>query len=212
MAIPQNQLSLTFRFNTRLFVFLTLGFIVFTVIGTVSHECGHYVAAKLMGFDAQMNYMSTWLVASDHRMTLKQSFWFTLGGPLQTMLTGTIGFLAVWLSIRSANELNFKQWLLVFLSLFWLRQPANFLLWQADYFLSGYLSRRGDEIKLSQSLGWPVWAIAFLTALVGFLVLLFIIFRVIPKTLRFTFIISGITGGVLGYLLWLVYFGKIIMP
>ena len=51
-------------------------------------------------------------------------FWITWGGPIQTMLTGTIGFWLLLLQRRKMIEtqrINLYQWLLVFLSLFWLR-------------------------------------------------------------------------------------------
>jgi hypothetical protein len=47
------------KFDLRLFVLLALGFIAFTVIGTVSHECGHYLAARCLGYKASLHYGST---------------------------------------------------------------------------------------------------------------------------------------------------------
>ena len=47
---------LTYTFKLRLFVMLAIGFIAFIVIGTVSHECGHYIIAKCLGYEARINY------------------------------------------------------------------------------------------------------------------------------------------------------------
>ena len=46
-------------FDIRLFVWLTLGFIIFTIIGTVSHESGHYLVARYFGYQAKVHYGST---------------------------------------------------------------------------------------------------------------------------------------------------------
>ena len=43
-------------FNIKKIVYLSLGFILFTVIGTLSHESGHYAAARYFGYDAVINY------------------------------------------------------------------------------------------------------------------------------------------------------------
>jgi hypothetical protein len=165
-----------------------------------------------MGYDARINYMMTWLVNDNQTMSYSQEFWFILAGPLETILTGTIGFLFLYKSAKPVKELTFKQWCLVFLSLFWLRQPANFAIWISGYAVTGRLGLRGDEITLSDHFHWPAWWLVFGTALIGFLVLAFVVSRFIPKQQRLTFILAGLTGGISGYALWLGYFGKIIMP
>ena len=183
-----------------------------TVIGTISHEYGHLLAAKLMGFNARINYMSTWLTNNRQLMTDKQDFWLKLAGPLQTILTGTIGFLFLSTSFKNTERLTKGQWALVFISLFWLRQSANFVIWLTAYLITGNYSAHGDEINLSRYLNWPDWSIISFTAFIGFMLLTIVIFKFIPKSQRFTFILSGLIGGISGYLLWLVYFGKFIMP
>jgi hypothetical protein len=50
------------------------------------------------------------------------------------------------------------------------------------------------------------------TGFMGALVLAIIIFKIIPSAQRLTFIVAGLTGGMAGYVLWLVVFGKCIMP
>jgi len=170
------------KFDLSLFVLLALGFIAFTVIGTVSHESGHYLAARCLGYKARLHYGSTSIqsyrpgemdylksVFEKYLSQIKskqpfpgkerydeicsrismRGFWFTLGGPVQTMLTGTIGLRLVFLFRRR-------------------------------YF-----------------------AVA---------VLLLIVFKFIPAKQRFTFITAGLSEGVTGYLFWLVWFGKMIMP
>jgi hypothetical protein len=198
--------------DKRLLLYLTLTFIFTTIIGTLSHECGHYIAARLMGFHARISYATTWLTYDDQLMNFNQAFWFTLAGPLQTMFTGTIGLLLLYSSRKSVERLSLKQWVFIFLSLFWLRQSANFIVWVASYLITGRLRTNGDEVQLTLYLDLPGWLLMVVTALAGFIVLAIVLFKFIPKKQRFTFILSGLIGGILGYLFWLTYFGKIIMP
>ena len=161
--------------------------------------------------------MSTWLTNSEEEKLISshEVFLFILGGPLETVLTGTIGFILIFLfrkSFETATQLSFGQWILIFVSLFWLRQTANFVVWVGGYLVNGNFSGRGDEIKLSRILAIPDSTIALTTALIGAIVLAIVVFKFIPITQRFTFIFSGIIGGTAGYLLWLKSLGRIVMP
>jgi hypothetical protein len=239
-----NQLPLIF--SLRLFILLTMGFIVFTVIGTVSHECGHYLMAKYLGYKARINYASTFWYDKNNATFLKShwmlyhkeiklkqkfpgherferlqqkyahdGFWFTLAGPVQTMLTGTIGLILLIILKRryfSSTQLSFTKWLLIFISLFWLRQAANFFVGAAWFIVHGSINSHCDEFLLAGYLNVPKWTFSIITASIALIVLGVVIFKFIPNKERLTFILAGLVGGVGGYLLWLTFFGKVIMP
>ena len=78
--------------------------------------------------------------------------------------------------------------------------------------MNGKFSQIADEIKLTKYLNLPVWLISAGTAFIGTIVLSIIIFKYVPKKLRVTFIISGLLGGIIGYVLWLELLGKLLMP
>jgi len=144
----------------------------------------------------------------------KENFLITLGGPLQTMLTGTIGFIILLFNKKKyikANRITTPGWILIFISLFWLRQTANICMSVFSYILKGRVPLNGDETKLALYLNLNTWSIEVITGHLGIIVLL-IIFKIIPKTLLVTFILAGCVGGVLGFYLWLVKFGQYIMP
>lgn len=242
----ENMTALPFNFDKRLFIWLTISFIIATVIGTLTHEGGHYTVAKYFGYDAHINYMATrWTdteedkflqsickkyskeletgekfpelekfnqVSATHR---RHSLWIMLGGPFETMFTGTLG-LSLCFSFRQSfhktAKLSFVQWLLVFVSLFWLRQTANATVWVGQYILTGKLLQAGDEIYLAYRLHLPEWIPITVTALIGAAVLAIIIFKFVPLKQRVTFIASGLVGGIAGYILWLEWLGKYIMP
>jgi hypothetical protein len=170
------------RINIRLVFLLSLAFILFTVIGTLSHEAGHLLVAKAKGYDVRMNYGHTyWRGKYVNEMLneygknisepgikqkydelkksrLRDSLQFAAGGPLQTMLTGTLGLILIlWQRKKfyQAKELNFGQWILIFICLFWLRQLFNFTGQTLAYFRYGLITSRSDEIGIASRLGWP---------------------------------------------------------
>ncbi|WP_128414293.1 hypothetical protein [Chryseobacterium sp. Leaf394] len=136
------------------------------------------------------------------------------GGPLQTMITGTIGFvllLAYRKKIFSVNKTTVTGWLLVFCSLFWLRQTANSFMWTAGYIFTGEKSMRADELRLARYLDFNIWTIHSITGILG-LIVLFTILSLFPKNQVLTFISAGLVGGILGFYLWLMKFGQYILP
>ena len=197
---------------------LISAFILFTIIGTISHEFGHYLAAKYIGLDAKIHYgYTSFIIPDDFSGVISRAdrFLLTLGGPLQTIFTGILGLFLLYINrktIKSLEKLKTIHWIYVLLSLFWLRQTANFVMWIRAYFIRGSFSKSMDEIKLARNLEIHEWSIIFPTAVLGFLITVYVIFRYIPLHQRFTFVLSGLLGGVSGYYLWLESLGKIIMP
>ncbi len=208
---------ITFTLKRRLFSILVILFILTTVVLTLTHEFGHYIVAKFLGFDTKIHYAYTELVNLDLYwvISLQERFWISLGGPAETMLTGTIGFILLFIfrrSFQKVQALKPWQWSLVFLSFFWIRQPVNFLIYAVYYFIKSKFLNRGDEVRLSWYFDLPNWFIISTTALVATIILLVVIFKFIPKAERFTFLLAGIIGGSAGVFLWLVWLGKIILP
>jgi hypothetical protein len=139
-------------------------------------------------------------------------FWMIVGGPFQTMLTGTIGCVLIF-SLRRKRKYITKisDWFYLFLTLFWLRQPANlFTLFLGK--MAGKVSNRGDEIRLAYYLNLPKDSIALGTGIIGFLISAYVILKFVPKNKLIPFCLSGFLGGVSGYILWLKILGPIVMP
>lgn len=198
----------------RLFIFLIAGFVVFTIIGTLTHELGHYGMSRFLGYEAEITYAYTFLENAD-QIPLGDRFWITLGGPAETMVTGTIGFLLLTLYGRahlSSGNLSVKQWLLIFISLFWLRQAAVFFMLVAGYFFTGHLSQTQDEIKIALYWKLPELSVSAFTAIIGIIVLAVLIFKYIPARERFTFCVAGLIGGIFGFILWFKLLGEFLMP
>lgn len=216
-----------------------------TVIGTLLHELGHYTVARLLGYEAAINYQSSWFwnKETDYFLTevekqysneikndldfpdkakyiavkdkyIADQFRIILGGPLQTILTGTIGlvFLLYFKNkIVKPDKLTVSGWSFVFLTLFWLRQSANLFMAVLYLIKNRKPSLSGDEMRLALHLDINVWTIQLVTGIISLFVL-FYVFKLIPKNQKFTFLLSGLVGGITGYYLWLIKFGQLIMP
>jgi hypothetical protein len=108
---------------------------------------GHVVAARLMGFRTAISYGSTYLIDSPY-ISKEQDFLFILGGPLQTMLTGTAGLVLMSGQKQqlSGDRPGLAQWLVILIALFWLRQSANFIGFFILYRVITYLP---DKLRLT---------------------------------------------------------------
>lgn len=204
---------MNFKICPRLGFSLSIIFVLFTIVGTLSHEIGHYLTAKLLDFDASIHYdRVNW---GGKNASSIQNFWISLGGPIQTMLTGTIGFVII-LKRKFKNQLiefNRFDWFLFFLSLFWLRQPFNLIV---SLFL-GLTNKRssfygGDEAYLSSSLGFAEGFLPILFGGIGLVICSYLIFRILPQKHRFTLILSGLIGGSFGFWFWVKILGPYLLP
>ncbi len=230
----------------KLFFSLVGTFIMFTIIGTITHELGHYAAAKYIGLKPNLhfNYVDYELSNNDieldkinglyqKEIEAKQDFpakkrfeeimaieienniITRACGPLQTMLTGTIGFILLIVYRKyffASTSLNVRQWLLVFFSLFWLRQVLNFTIAFVTMLTTGTKEFNGDEFVLAQHLGMPNFSIQFITAIIGIFVSFIVVFKFIPSLQRKLFIAAGLIGGAAGYVLWMYILGPRLMP
>lgn len=202
------------------FVLLTLTFIACTVIGTLTHEAGHYLVAKGFGLSSSVHYAYVpFSPEIEDIVDPSQRAWTRLairiGGPLQTILTGCLGLVLLRRSTtkRPIDDMpSIEQWVYIFLSLFWLRQMASFVVVAVQFFMLDHVSVSGDEAQIALSLGLPTQLINVLSGCIGAVVLWFILFRVLPSSIRLQFMAAGLVGGGLGYYLWLERIGPILLP
>jgi len=226
-------------------IILSLGFICFTIIGTLSHEYGHIFVAQKLGYTTQLHYGSmSWYggdreetsnIYKEYKTEIKSQMDFpkrgeweflksknvedtlkiTFGGVLQTIITGTFGLLFLIFRYRRIEKygLKFIDWLGVFLSLFWLREIFNLLTGIASEIISPNGSFfGGDEAKISSLLNLPAGTFSIILGTIGLAVSLFVVFKIVNKELQTTFIISGLLGGVSGFVLWMIILGPKILP
>jgi hypothetical protein len=225
---------MTMRIKLRQTSFFALGFIACVVLGTLSHEYGHISVAKWFGYETNLHYGSmNWYpsesdnesieeldlknglqLEDERREFMRHALLIHWGGPVQTMLTGSIGLLALFLRKTKRRQAGMAlwDWLFVFLTLFWLREVFNLSI-QVLKGLFGYGWRPGgDEANISRALGLHSYTFPILFGIIGFIVALFIVFKVVPKRLRIQFIAGGLIGGAAGYFLWMTLLGPVLLP
>ena len=193
---------------------LTLTFIVFTAIGTVSHEFGHILVAKYFGYETTLHF-SSMSYDMGQNVSYSNSLWVAFGGPIQTMLTGLVGLLIVHYRKEHINRNGLKliDWVAVFLSLFWLRQVFNVMMSIViEFFYPNGSFFSGDETILSEGLNLWEGTIPVSLGLIGLLISVYIVFRIVPREIRFTFILSGLLGGTLGFIFWMRILGPVLLP
>lgn len=160
----------------------------------------------------------------EYQNTLEERYWneksnkalyVTIGGPLQTILTGIIGLFILFLRRKSIQTKGLKiiDWLAVFLGLFWLREIFNL----ANSFGSELISPDerwfgGDEYYISEDLNLWSGTIPIILGIMGLLISVYIVFKIVPKNLRLTFILSGLIGGISGFIIWMKIIGPMILP
>ena len=139
-------------------VLIIIRFILLTVLGTIMHEIGHIIPAKILGYQTTLHYgsmgwhgnyekYSNTLLREysnftdvpknklEELSTLKErrdkdKLWISLGGPIQTMGTGIIGLFILFIRRNKLRSVPFGlvNWVAVFLSLFWSRQVFNLMI------------------------------------------------------------------------------------
>ena len=240
-------------------IFLSLAFVLFTIIGTVSHEYGHIIVAKSLGYETTLHYGSmnsypkgysndkdviafknltkdyvdvkydSWPKelkdkAQEYKNILEKRHWneksnndlfITIGGTLQTTSTGTIGLLfLIWRrKIICKKGMRTLDWLVVFLSLFWLREVFNLVTSIGGELISPNGTWfGGDELYISRDLNLWSGTIPIILATIGTVIAIYVVFKIIPKKIRLTFILSGFVGAIMGFILWMHIIGPKILP
>lgn len=106
----------------------------------------------------------------------KEGYYVSWGGPAQTIIVGTFGFVMLWLRRKKVSEYGMKavDWIFVLLAFFWSRQLFNFLHLILDYAGSKGInvSTRGDEVKISRYLQLPLATVNVVTATIAAILLI----------------------------------------
>jgi hypothetical protein len=241
-----DSFKINLKINLIQLVLFISAFILFTPIGTVSHEYGHIAVAKLLGYETVLHYGSMeWGGTEDYDEVISiysefkdeiannkpfpkqeqlaqltasiapDDLLITIGGPLQTVLTGLIGLFILIARRNSIKTTKLKtiDWLAVFMSLFWLREVFNLSMSLGSRILFGrvqYFS--GDEAEISKMLHLPVGTVPIILGIMGLMISVFVIFRILPIDSRITFVTGGLLGGTIGFVIWMNIVGPILLP
>jgi hypothetical protein len=204
------------KIHLKPFIYLNIAFFVVVIVETVAHELGHYLVAEMLGYHARLHFGSTtWSRGVlDTEVVKWNHFLITLGGPQLTVTAGTAGlfFLVLYGKAFPQKMPSFKQWALIFTSLFWLRQGSNLMVMILLFIKTGNFKFKSDEIKLTQYLNFPPFTLTLVSSFISLIIFVYVVRTYVPKFLQLTFVAASLIGGISGYVLWLHGFGKYILP
>lgn len=193
--------------------FLILLFIPFTIVGTVSHELGHVVMAQLLGYDTILHYgYMEWNSEQSSRL---DDFLIAAAGPLQTISVGCLGLFFMLKRRKSVLKNGFQKldWLFLFLGLFWSRAIFNLIFrFSLFVFKSEESAFGGDEAYLSESLSLPIGTVPLAEGIVALSICLYMVFKLLPNPERRSFLVAALPGSILGFIIWMIWLGPILLP
>ena len=135
------------------------------------------------------------------------------GGIIQTIMIGTISFIILLFKKSKNKPLLIIDWILVFLSLFWLREVFILL----SGIIIGFVYNKGsffngDEAYVSSLLGIYKGSLSLILGVIGILISSYIAFKIIPKKIRLSFIAGGAIGSFIGFFIWMNIVGPYLLP
>ena len=231
-----------YKINIKLLIVFILVFIIFTPIGTLTHELGHLFVAKQLSYDTKLHYSSiSWesnlkksvldrysknkfeiendlpfnekeIYNKDVKIINRDDLNILLGGVLQTITVGSIFFLLFVYSNKKSENFNLLQWTYLFLSLFWLREIFNLFYG----FSIGLYKGNNQFFYGDEARIAEILGIKKGSILIPLAILSFgivyYLIKLIPLKYKLTFILSGLIGCPLGYFFWMFIFGPLILP
>ncbi len=200
-------------------------FLPMATVGTLSHEAGHWLAARALGCQPILHYASvTYRCASRPLTEVWQAALLTAGGPLQTTITGTLGLAWLFYLRRArpqragltggAGPLGRAGWAAALLALFWSRELFNALALALGWLIlqrpSAFLLA-GDEQKLSMLADLPLGTISAITGVAGAGVCLAVV-GLTPRAWRLPLLCGGVAGSLVGFAAWMFLAGPLLLP
>lgn len=186
--------------------FLLCAMIAFP-LGTIQHELGHLLAARLMKIKARLTHGS---VEEQEPLNRRQWFFFALGGLVATWILCLVAFL-ILVSTASLGKgrVSLPVWRII-LSCAALFAVRN-LFAEYYYFKSSCRAGAGDERMLTTYLEIPLTPFMIVELLLT-LVIVIGVFLLIPATVRLGAVLGFLVGGTLGYVGWYGLLGPRLLP
>jgi len=216
-------MRLNSQFDTKKFLFYSTFILVSVCFSIIIHKLGHFVAAKLLGYQPTLHYNKVTFEKDNFFYLLKEgSVSITLKeklethkliwsawGIITTLLIGSIGFIGLLIQNTKSAKFNNLTFFFILLSLNLLRNAAVVLV----MFSSNLIGIRSvcDEFTVETALNLPPFSLFLSLAILGLLIFSIVLIKFVSSKLMKTFIFSLIIGGSLGSILWLFVLGPILV-
>ena len=220
------------------FIMLTFGFVVVILVGYFLNEDVKKATATALGYSGSYErYFARCLFQSDSMNSAfekiiesyrslgdtsqafrKDKEWVKLikldernyaiiesSGNLFTFLISITGLTAWFIRRRKKIIIKCGDWLALMMSLFFLRET---IIIGIDFIAHRKLC---DEAKFWKYLGLNWYYSDLILFWLGIILLLFILFYVVPKNYRLTFILSGFLGSIISFILIVRFLGNLLL-
>lgn len=193
-------------------VFIFMLFFLACCFGTLFHELGHYISGIIIGYHPVLQYKQTVYTTPATNIFFEkyQTGWIiTIASGI--FVNVSIGCLGYFMLIRGRRGEKWNVFYAV-LSFFWSREIVNLgldLIVKQLFVSAEHLS---DEQNISNLLSLPENTFSIILGLVGILICSHVVFGLLPKSRRVSFITFGFLGSFCGYLFWFKFLGPIILP
>lgn len=199
--------------RTAQFVLLVGFMILYVVMGTLLHESGHILIARLLGYRTRLHFASMdWYLPDGAEGTNQtDGLYITLGGVLTVDLIGIL-FLCI-LVFRKENLSKPLFWTAIFFSMLIYRHILLSLTGFGISLTQGKpMSYGRDEREIAEYFHLSPHMIGIPLLLIGIISACVLFFVVLDKPTRARLMLATAIGGVLGYIGWISYLGPILMP
>jgi hypothetical protein len=176
------------------------------MIGTLTHELGHFAVAKCIGIKPIMHYGSCTYLNADGQITKMSIFLLNASGPIFTIAFGSIGFISQFTGIP---DLPIRILINRTLALFWVREVLVCIIYMVFHCLG--ITWHGDEVRCADILGMNPAYLILLFGLFGLFISVYTLFYY-SKLDQKEFTIGAFIGSVVGGVLWFSWIGPILLP
>lgn len=164
------------------------------------HEGGHVLVAQSLGYETQLHFAGMTWGAPNHPASKWDEVLIVAGGPVQSILTGTLGLILVWRWRRDRLQV-----LATPVALFWSRPVANLIASAAGF---GGIA---DEVLVANFFQLPSQSLQMATGLFGFGIC-GVVIGLQPLSRRIPMLVGGAVGSVLGGIIWFSALGPRLLP
>ncbi len=180
----------------RKYLQIFICFFLIVPIGTLLHEFGHYFVAKFFFKRVYICYSSVFKFDFNGNGNQEYAeFLISLAGPISTILISII--FTIWIFKRPNHPFNLKSIVLLSFSLFISREVLISL-----FVILKLNERNTDEFQIFQYLKLNPEFSSYVLLLLSMLFCGFISIYSVPRKQFFPFIIFGILGSIIGFLVW----------
>lgn len=172
----------------------------------VAHECGHALVSLAFGLKTELHFALTTAHGNREQLTPTVNLLFALGGVMVAVVLMALGYVWLWKRRRNrrSEPATALDWIATSLAL-------NALRWLRGFTGPPSNPQPNDEAFISKALGLPSWLLPYCLTLLA-LIMAIAIVRQHAAGQQLVPFSALMLGGCIGFALWMLVLGPIILP